>query len=109
MLSKKAVKLSIDTGSLFAILDAYSRNLISAGLPPVIRLRVRRFGIYTIINIFLYLLEGCREGLRPTEEANRQKVLKSCFCRENGCFSTIVFFETVLLDVRNQMKNVFDE
>jgi hypothetical protein len=30
------------------------------------------------------------------------------FCRENVCFSTIVFFETVLLDVRNQKRNVFD-
>jgi len=60
-LSKNAEKLSIDTGSLFAILDAYSLNFISIGLPPFIRLRVRRFGIYILMNIFLYLLEGRRE------------------------------------------------
>jgi hypothetical protein len=36
-----------------------------------------------------------------------QNAFKIVFCRENVSFSTIVFFETVLMGVRNRMKNVF--
>ena len=35
------------------------------------------------------------------------KGLKSLILRENVSFSAGLFFETVLMDVRNQMKNVF--
>jgi len=45
----------------------------------------------------------------PTEEAYVQRVFKSLILRENVSFSTIVFFETGLLDVITKMKNVFDE
>ena len=51
---------------------------------------------------------GPEGAVKPTGgRLCKQKAFKIVFCRENGCFSTIVFFETVLMDVRNQMKNVF--
>ena len=43
----------------------------------------------------------------PTGGRLIQEHFKIVFCREKGCFSAIVFFKTVLMDVWTKKKNVF--
>ena len=42
---------------------------------------------------------GPEGAVKPTGGRLIQEHFKIVFCRENGCFSTIVFFKTVLMDV----------
>ncbi len=50
---------------------------------------------------------GPEGAVKPTGGRLIQEHFKIVFCRENGCFSTIVFFKTVLMDVWTKKKNVF--
>jgi hypothetical protein len=53
---------------------------------------------------------GPEGAVKPTGgRLYNQKALKIVFCRENVSFSASLFFETVLLDVRIKMKNVFNK
>ena len=51
---------------------------------------------------------GPEGAVKPTGgRLYEQKAFKFVFLQRNVCFSTIVFFKTVLMDVRNKMKNVY--
>ena len=53
---------------------------------------------------------GPEGAVKPTEgRLYEQKAFQNSVLQRNVSFSTIVFFETVLLDVRTKMKNVFNK